>query len=198
MIRINLLPVREAEQAATQRQEISLGALILVLTLVLLAFFHLLQGRRIRAASEELARQEASVQQLRAVTQEVRQLKRDKKELEEKLKVIANLHRKKAGPVYILDNLSASTPEQLWLTEFVDAGGAATLSGLAADNQTIAAFMRSLSGSSYFSNIDLVETSQVEQGQGVPPLMRFIVRAQLSYLGQTETETEAEAETETG
>jgi type IV pilus assembly protein PilN len=195
MIRINLLPVREAEQAATQRQEITLGALIFVLTVVLIAFFHLLQGQRIRAASEELARHEASVQQLRAVTQEVRQLKRDKKELEEKLKVIANLHRKKAGPVYILDNLSASTPAQLWLTEFVDAGGAATLSGLAADNQTIAAFMRMLSGSAYFSNVDLVETSQIEQGQGVPPLMRFTVRAQLSYLGQTETETEAETET---
>lgn len=192
MIHINLLPMREVELAATRRQEITLGVLLLVLTFVITAFFHLLQGRRLQAADEELARVEASLQELRTVTKEVSRLRNDKKELEAKLKVIADLQHKKMGPVRVLDNLGASTPQQLWLTEFVDAAGAATFSGMAADNQTIASFMRALSSSSYFSNVDLVETSQVAQGEGLPPLMRFTVTAQLTYLGRSE-EKEAAA-----
>ena len=189
MIHINLLPVREQERVIARRQETTLATLFLVLILAVIAFFHLLQGRHLQAASEDLERLEASVQQLRTITKEVSRLRKDKNELEAKLKTIADLHRKKMGPVHVLDNLSASTPEQLWITTFVDARGAATLNGMAVDNQTIASFMRALSDSSHFSNVDLVETSRVEQGKGLPALVRFVVKAQLTYMGQQEIET---------
>jgi len=195
MIRINLLPMREVELAIARRQELSLAVLSLVLTLVVILFFHLWQGGRLGAVEEELAGIEANLQKLRTVTKEVSRLRSDKKDLKAKLKVIADLQRKKMGPVQVLDHLSARTPEQLWLTQFVEASGAATLTGMAADNQTIASFMRALSGSSYFDQVDLVEASRVEQGEELPSLMQFTIKAQISYLGRPETETEPETET---
>lgn len=132
------------------------------------------------------------MQKLRNATKEVGQLEKNKKDLEAKLKVIADLQRKKMGPVHILDNLSASTPEQLWLTEFVDTAGSVSFTGMAVDNQTIASLLRALSGSSYFSNVDLVETSRMEQTGGLPPLMKFMVKAQLTYSGRPEKEKETE------
>jgi len=192
MIRINLLPVREVELAATRRQEITLATLLLVLIVLFAVGFHLRQGGNLQAADEDLARLEAGMQKLRNATKEVGQLEKNKKDLEAKLKVIADLQRKKMGPVHILDNLSASTPEQLWLTEFVDTAGSVSFTGMAVDNQTIASLLRALSGSSYFSNVDLVETSRMEQTGGLPPLMKFMVKAQLTYSGRPEKEKETE------
>ncbi|MEK7341234.1 MAG: PilN domain-containing protein, partial [Candidatus Binatota bacterium] len=51
--------------------------------------------------------------------------------------------------------------------------------GLAVDNQTVADFLKSLSTFVYFANVDLVETTQVEQ-EGIP-LKKFSIRSQLLY-----------------
>ncbi|MBI3302285.1 MAG: PilN domain-containing protein, partial [Deltaproteobacteria bacterium] len=85
-----------------------------------------------------------------------------KKDLEDKIRVVRLLTspERRAASVHILDDLSASTPEQLWLTEFAEAKGVAKISGKAVDNQTIAAFARNLSGSRYFQKVEIRETSQ--------------------------------------
>jgi type IV pilus assembly protein PilN len=97
------------------------------------------------------------------------------------LKTIALLEEKKVGPVHILSDLSKAAPDQVWLLDFTEVGGAATLTGMALDNQTVANFMSTLSSSPYFTGVDLVETTQSDQ-DGVA-LKRFVVRARLSYSG---------------
>ena len=82
----------------------------------------------------------------------------------------------------VLSDLSHAAPEQVWLLEFKESGGLATISGLGLDDQTIANFMRKLDGSPYFDGVDLVETQQSEQ-DGVQ-LKRFVVNARLSYSGK--------------
>ncbi len=82
----------------------------------------------------------------------------------------------------VLADLSDATPQQVWLLEFTENGGAATITGLALDNQTIATLMRNLAGSPFFTDVDLVETTQSEQ-DGVA-LKKFVLRARLSYSGK--------------
>ena len=69
---------------------------------------------------------------------ELTKLETERKELEEKLKTIATLEAKKVGPVNVLADLSDAAPEQVWLLEFKESGGLATISGLGLDDQTIA------------------------------------------------------------
>ncbi|MBI2361260.1 MAG: PilN domain-containing protein [Deltaproteobacteria bacterium] len=100
-------------------------------------------------------------------------------ELRGKLKVIDDLNKKKTGPVRVMESLSGAMPARLWLTQFREASGNATIDGLAVDNQTIAEFMKALSNSAYFKDVELVETAQTEQG-GVS-LKRFSLSLKLVY-----------------
>src|SRR5439155_304135 len=75
-----------------------------------------------------------------------------------------------------------AAPEQVWLLDFTEDNGAVTVTGLAFDNQTIAAFMRNLGASKYFVDVDLVETTQTTQKDA--QLKKFVVKARLSYGGQ--------------
>jgi len=182
MIRINLLAVKEAEQAAGRRLERVVGVGVIVLAALILLFFFLRQNREVVAARSRVADLERELAAMNARNKEVVELERLRKQSQEKLKIITDLANKRVGPVQILKDLSEAIPPQAWLTEFSDAGGAATITGLALDNQTVALFARRLSGSSYFVEVDPVETTQVES-EGVK-LQKFVLKSQLRYFGR--------------
>ena len=181
MIRINLLSVREARREQSQRNEARMAVLVAVLVGALLLAVEVGSRMRLNPIIAEHKSLQQQVKALDTKTAELAELDKQKAELGERLKTIAALEDKKVGPVHVLANLADATPDQVWLVEFTENNGAATVTGLALDNQTIATFMRSLAGSTYFTDVDLVETTQVEQ-EGLP-LKRFVVRARLSYAG---------------
>jgi type IV pilus assembly protein PilN len=182
VIRINLLPVREVEREAGRRQETRLVYLSAALVLVVLAGIEVATRMRLAPLEREYAKLQSDIVALDKKSAELTKLETERKELEEKLKTIATLEAKKEGPVNVLSDLSDAAPEQVWLLEFKESGGLATISGLGLDDQTIANFMRNLNNSPYFDSVDLVETAQSEL-DGVQ-LKRFVVNARLSYSGK--------------
>lgn len=152
------------------------------LVLVILAGIEVASRMRLAPLKQEHAKLQTDLQALEKKTVELSRLETERKDLEEKLKTIATLEAKKVGPVQVLANLSDAAPEQVWLLEFKEVGGLATLSGLGLDDQTIANFMRKLADSPYFDGVDLVETTQSEQ-DGIQ-LKRFVINARLSYSGK--------------
>ena len=179
MIRINLLPAEEAERAAERRQSLAVGSLALGAVIVLLVVAHLWQGARFGAARRRLGRLQQEISSLSAAYGDVTRMEQQKRELREKLRVIAQLEARKVGPVRILADLSGAAPEKLWLTEFADQGGTLRLTGLGADEQTVADFLRRLGTLPLFRTVDLDETSQVDQ-DGVK-LKKFVIRGQIDY-----------------
>jgi len=182
MIRVNLLPVREVEREAGRRQDTRLLYLSAVLVVVVLAGIEVGSRLRLATLKTEHAKLQTDIIALDKKSVELTKLETERNDLEEKLKTIATLEAKKVGPVQVLADLSDAAPEQVWLLEFKESGGLATISGLGLDDQTIANFMRNLGASPYFDGVDLVETTQSEQ-DGVQ-LKRFIVNARLSYSGK--------------
>lgn len=182
MIRVNLLPTREVEREAGRRQETRLVVLGVALVAVMLAGIEVGSRMQLGPLKKEYAKLQTDIVALDKKSAELAQLETEKKDLEEKLKTIATLEAKKVGPVNVLSDLSDAAPEQVWLLEFKESGGLATITGLGLDDQTIANFMRNLDGSPYFDGVDLVETQQSEQ-DGVQ-LKRFVVNARLSYSGK--------------
>jgi type IV pilus assembly protein PilN len=189
MIRINLLPVKEAQGAIGRRQQLSIALLGLMLALLVMIIPYILQGRTLRRLDTSISQLNAEVKKLDEQTREARDLDKKRKELEAKLKVIEDLNQKRVGPVRILEDLSRATPDKLWLVDFTDANGQATVTGMALDNQTIAVFMRQLQASKYFFEVDLVETSQSQPARGAASganggaFKKFIIKAHLDYLG---------------
>jgi len=183
MIRINLMPRAEARRQAARQRDRQAGLLILAAMLAVFGLSELLTRRsanRVQAAADE---HQAELAQLSQKHTAAIQLDRKRKELEAKLQTIKALERQKKGPVRVLDDLGAATPDTLWLTEMRESGGMVTLLGRGLDNQTIALFMRNLAASPYFSSVDLVETKQVEEGQA--KLKEFSIRASVLYGGRT-------------
>ena len=182
MIRINLMPRAEARRQAARARDRQVAILILAALVAIIAlteFFTRRTANRVQAEADE---HQAELAQLSQKHNAAIQLDRKRKELEAKVQTIKILERQRKGPVHVLDDLGAATPDTLWLTEMRESGGMVTLMGRGLDNQTIALFMRNLAASPYFTNVDLVETKQVEEGQA--KLKEFSIRANVLYGGR--------------
>ena len=140
---------------------------------------YLFQSFRLSGLRTDSDTLKKEIETLNVQLKEVGDLQQKVKALEQKIKVIDDLTKKKVGPVKIMESLSLATPSRLWLTEFKESGGNLSINGLAVDNQTVADFLKSLSTFAYFNNVDLVETTQLEQ-EGVP-LKKFSIKSQLLY-----------------
>jgi type IV pilus assembly protein PilN len=189
MIRLNLLPLKETERALGRRQQLSLIALGVAVALLIMVVPFIIQGRRLAVLDAQIDQLNREIQQFNAQVREVHDLDRLKKEVEAKLQVIQDLNSKRRGPSRVLDDLSSATPDNLWLIDFNEANGQATVIGMALDNETIAHFMRQLQDSPYFFGVDLVETSRTNPqpaavGEAPVSFTRFIIKSGIDYLGR--------------
>ena len=192
MMEINLLPHREARRAADLRETIAL----LVLGLVVVGGGVFLTDKGVKS---DLAAAEASVAQLQADIERyepqkklVKSFKKRKKQLKSKLDVIDSLERARNGPVRILDELSESVPDRLWLTSITTKGKGIKLEGQSLDTGVVADFLRGLNASPYFKNVDLDKTSGGKVVKGVR-LVNFEIRADMTSPARKKKADEAES-----
>ena len=181
MIRINLLPTTEVQRAADQRQQIATVGFIVAVAALVFVVLHSVQAARFATTQHHLTRVTEELQGIAGDFADVLKIQAQQKELEEKLKIIAQLEARSAGPVRMMADLSSAMPEKLWLVEFTETGGTAKMMGFSVDEQTIADFLRRLGGSNYFKGVDLEETTQVTQ-DGVKQ-KKFTLKANVNYAG---------------
>jgi type IV pilus assembly protein PilN len=165
MIRINLLPARTIDQVSSRRKELGLVGSIFVLTFLSILVVQVLQSSQLTESSEKSDRLERELAKIRKENQDLEKLERQKKDLEEKIRVVNALTapQRRTASVHVFDDLSSSTPQFLWLTEYTENRGAAQIRGKAIDNQTIALFANNLASSPYFRNVEIRETQQEAQ-----------------------------------
>lgn len=192
MIRINLLPVKEAESAFKRRQQLSIAALAVSVLVLLMVVPFVYQKRTLARLDNEMSQLASEIAAYERQTTEAKDLTKKEEELKARLQVIKDLDRKRVGPANVLAELSRTVPERLWLDEFTESDGVATVIGWALDNQTVADFMRQLGGSPYFFNVDLAEATQPDNPAGQQSLVnpgtgirfkRFIIKASVDYFG---------------
>lgn len=200
MIRINLIGSREVEEASSRRIEGILAGGAIGAVLVGIGLAYLSQQSTLGDLDASTAVLTRDLVKVRQQDQELKKMEQQRKETEDKLKVVATLTSKerRAAPVHILDDLSSSAPEYLWLTDFSERGGAARINGKAVDNQTIASFANDLAKSRYFQKVEIRETAQEDVGtdsrKAAPrgkqassqpsqiPVKRFLIESTINYL----------------
>jgi type IV pilus assembly protein PilN len=180
MIRVNLLPVKELLAAVRRRRELTIGGIVLGSATLIVVVLFLEQFYQVSSLNSELATLRSEIQALNTKVKQVGDLQNRIKEFTAKHKVISDLNKKKSGPVGVMESLAAATPSRLWLTEFREIGGRLTINGIAADNQTVADFLKALATFPYFRDVELVETSQGAQEGG--PFKRFSIKSVVTYL----------------
>jgi type IV pilus assembly protein PilN len=158
MIRINLIRGKRKK-----RREFNTDALYLLVPILVLAglfFFHRVQAGRVTELQSGIQRANAEVERLRKEIGEVEKFKAQKAELQRKVDVIGNLQAGRTGPVRVLDALSVSIPEKCWIEALEIKGGNVKVRGVAASNDTVAAFMTSLGQSGRFRDVVLGTAEQ--------------------------------------
>jgi type IV pilus assembly protein PilN len=183
MIRLNLLPVRELNAETSRRRELIIAGISLAATTLLLLAAYVHQSVQLSNLSTELPTLRKEIEVLNSKIKQLGDLEAKIKELRSKHKVIEDLRAQKIGPALVMDSLAAAIPSSLWLTEIKQSGAGLVLNGLATDHQSVAEFIRSLSRSGNFKEVELVETTQADEKTG--PYKKFSIQSGISYQSPT-------------
>jgi type IV pilus assembly protein PilN len=162
VIRINLLPVREARRKAGVRQQVLLLAASLIGAVVATALFHGWLLAKISGAQGRVNSLQAQLQQFKPQEEQVAAFKAKRAEIQQKLEVIERLERSRSGPVHVMDELATHIPERVWITDLRADNGRIDLTGMSLDNELVALFLTELNDSPYFAAVELEKTELKE------------------------------------
>ena len=157
MIRINLLPWREARRKA-QRQHLGvLGGMVAVLGLLIVGAVHLTIATQISAQSDRnefLKRENA---RLDKEIEEIKKLKTEIAALLARKQIIERLQTDRAQAVYLLQELVQQVPDGVYLRAIRQTGLKVNLVGYSQSNARVSTLMRNFAASPYLENPELVE-----------------------------------------
>lgn len=177
MLKINLLPVREARRRADLRQYVMQTLLVMIVVVGVIGVFHSRLTDQIGKTQARVAQMQSDIDQFAPQVAQVQAFKKRKSELEKKIDVIDGLDKARSGPVRVMDELATRTPDRLWLTEISTKGNTINLKGQSLDNELVALFLRSLGDSEYFASVDL-GAAKLTESKGLK-LVRFDIDAKL-------------------
>jgi type IV pilus assembly protein PilN len=173
MIKINLLRPEKKEVAAgggttvsfaeeAKPSKLSIPALVgaIALTVGFIGLMYFLQSGELATERKLLDERTLRKAELEKVLLELEQIEATKKELDSKIKIISDLKLKQKDAVLMMDRMSRSLPEWVWLTNLTFRGGAVAISGKALSNNLIADLVNNLQNSNLFANVQLNSTKR--------------------------------------
>jgi type IV pilus assembly protein PilN len=158
MIRINLLPHREAKRKQLQS---AFAALMVIGALAGGAIVLLVGGynaSRIAVQNERNQVLKAASEELDKKISRIASLKAEIEALKARQQAVEDLQGDRNQPVYLLDELVRRTPEGVYLKGFAQEGQRVRLNGIAQSQERVAEFLRNLSTNSpWLEHPDLTE-----------------------------------------
>lgn len=183
MIRINLLAV-ERERGkkrvfigAAHRVTIAASLIVVATTLVVGWWFWSLREQSARLDAE-LAQAEIETLQIRPVLEQVRKFESQKALLQQRVNLIEQLKKGQSIPVHLLDEVSKSLPDRLWLSEMTQTGADFTLGGITDSLSAVSDFVANLEGTRWFKKPVEIVDSQVQSSPTTGDLIKFQIKAQ--------------------
>ena len=162
MIKINLLPVRAAKKKETALQQITIFCISLALVFVVVGALYAVRLGQISSTKNDISAANNKINELKVRIGKLEELKTLKEQVKKKLDVLAQLRKNKTGPAQRLATISDITPDQLWLTTYVESGDNVKMAGIAYTEDLIAQFMRSIQASNDFTGVELIVSEQKE------------------------------------
>jgi type IV pilus assembly protein PilN len=184
MIRINLLAVERAAGKKTRgaggvttAQRVTIGAaLIFLSTMVAIGWWYWALHTRSLRLDEDIATAEIKAQQLRSVLAQVQKFETRKAVLQQRVTLIEQLRHGQTGPVHVLDEISKSVPDRLWLVSLGQRDKDFTIDGRTTSLTALSDFVANLEASGWFRKPVEILDSQVDQtAQG--DMVRFTIKA---------------------
>lgn len=158
MIKINLLPHREAARRARRQQFYALIGLVSVLAGVIwfLGFSIISRQIDVQTAKNDFLKQEISA--LDKDIAEIKKLKGQTDSLLARKRIIEALQANRTETVHLFNTLAKQVPEGIFLRSLVQAAQKIALTGVAQSNARITSLMNNLDESPLLENSTLIET----------------------------------------
>ena len=157
MIRINLLPWREARRKAHNLQFFILMGMVAGLAASIVLLVHGYYATRISTQTERNKFLKDENAKLDKEIEEIKKLKEEIQALLSRKRVIETLQGDRAQTVYLLEQLVRQTPDGVYLKSIKQTGGKINLTGYAQSNARVSTLMRNFEASPYLENPELVE-----------------------------------------
>jgi Tfp pilus assembly protein PilN len=195
MIRINLLgrarPRVKRRVPVTGALQVALFIIPVGLAVVALVVHYGMIRNQIRDLNDQIKQKQAEKAQMAQLEQEIKEFEAKQALLEGRIRVIEELKRNQAGPVKLLESVgrTVSLTDTLWLTSLDEkAGGQIEFKGLAGSMDAVANFITNLDQSGFFENVEMKETLQQTQREGVSNF-EFTLSAKFILPAPPEAET---------
>ena len=157
MIRINLLPWRDARRKAQRKHLAVLAGMVAALGLVIVGAVHLTIAGYIAVQSDRNAFLKKENTRLDKEIDEIKKLKTEIAALLARKQIIERLQADRSQAVYLLQELVQQVPDGIYLRTIKQTGLKINLTGYAQSNARVSTLMRNFAGSPYLENPDLVE-----------------------------------------
>jgi type IV pilus assembly protein PilN len=163
MIKINLLPYREKEKKENFVQQIYIIAGSFIFFILVLVWLQVWASSSIGNLETQLKESESTLADLDKKIGNLEKYKNQKKDLEQKLGVIATLEENRLAPVKTLDNLAMLVPSQnIWLVKITQKGDKINIEGIGRDNIAVADFMKSIENFDPIKSVDLISSKKTD------------------------------------
>lgn len=162
MIRINLLPHREAKRKARRQQFYSLMGLSAALAAVMVGLVYSVIAGYISAQEEDNNYLKKEIASLDKKIGEIKRLKEQTQALLARKRVIESLQLDRAEPVILLSELTKQVPDGIYLKQMKQEGQQVTLAGYAQSNARVSTLMRNLEASPWLERPTLIETKAAD------------------------------------
>jgi type IV pilus assembly protein PilN len=185
MIRINLLSAKR-EKAKKSRgalipaaHRVTIGAsVILVATVLGIGWWFWLLHQRSASLDRDIAKAEADTQKLRGVLGQVQKFEARKAQLQQRVTLIEQLRSGQSASVHVLDKVSRSLPDRLWLTELKQSGQDITINGFGTSMTALSDFIANLENTNRFKKpVEIVDSQAQSDKKTDTELVRFSIKA---------------------
>ena len=182
MIHINLIAV-ERERARKRvlispAHGVTAGATIILLgTAVLIGWWFWSLRQESTRVDEDLVRAESETRQIRSVLEQVRKFESQRALLQQRVTLIEQLRKGQYAPVHLLDEISKSLPDRLWLSELEQTGGDFAISGVTDSLTAVSDFVANLESTKWFKKPVEIIDSQVTPDPKAGDLIKFQIKA---------------------
>jgi Tfp pilus assembly protein PilN len=175
MIKINLLKPEKKDVPAgattvsvideSRGSQLSVPALIaaIAITVGTIGLLYFLQLNSLNNEKKLLQERTIRKAELEKVLVKLAELEASKLELDRKIKIINDLKFKQKDSVFMMDRLSRSLPDWVWLTDLTFKNGVLALNGKALSNNLIADLISNLQTSNSFINVKLRSTTRTKE-----------------------------------
>ena len=158
MIRINLLPHREAKRKARRQQFYVLLGLVALLSAVIWFLGFSIVNRQIAAQTEKDEFLKRDIASLDKEIDEIKKIQEQTNALLARKRVIEALQANRTETVHLFNELAKQVPEGIYLRTLVQTGQLINISGYAQSNARINTLMNNLDESPLLERSTLLET----------------------------------------